>query len=113
MTFDPTARSACFRIAGDLDYGHTDDLLTAVSDLLADAGTVRDIHLDFADLTFCDSVGLSALLQVHRQTSSAGARLHLDNRPAHLERILQLTGVLDHLTADPAPASEPEETEIG
>lgn len=113
MTFDSTARSACVRFAGDLDYGHTKELLDAVTGLLSDTADVRAVHLDFTDLTFCDSVGLSALLEVHRQTSNIGARLHLDNRPAQLNRILELTGVLEYLTADPGAAAESEETEIG
>ncbi|SEH51490.1 anti-anti-sigma factor [Mycolicibacterium rutilum] len=113
LTLDSTARSACVRIAGDLDYGHTDELLDAVSGVLADDADVAAVHLDFTDLTFCDSVGLSALLQVRRLTSNAGARLQLDNRPAHLDRILELTGVLDYLTADPQASPDSEETEIG
>jgi hypothetical protein len=56
---------------------------------------------------------LSALLAVHRRTSAAGARLHLDNRPLHLERILQITGVLDHLTATPAPQADAHDETVG
>jgi hypothetical protein len=40
--------------------------------------------------------------------------LHLDNRPPHLERVLEITGLLDHFTTVPVAASQrPDEIEIG
>jgi anti-anti-sigma factor len=112
-TFDPTASSAGLHVDGDLDYATAADFVDAVSQLIAEQPTLRSLHLDFTDLTFCDSAGLSALLAVHRRTSAAGARLHLDNRPLHLERILQITGVLDHLTATPAPQADAHDETVG
>ncbi|MFJ4467837.1 STAS domain-containing protein [Streptomyces sp. NPDC089424] len=89
------------RVAGELDYDTSGDLTEAVAEQLAEAGPVRDVRLDFRDLTWLDSTGLSALLMVHRRTSALGARLHLDNRPDVLERMLRMTNVLEHLTAAP------------
>ena len=114
LTSDATTRSARLGIVGDLDYGHTGRLLNTVSELLSGDVDLRELHLDFAELAFFDSTGLSALLQVHQKASNVGARLHLDNRPAHLERVLEITGTLDHLTAGPAvPAEHPDDTEMG
>ena len=65
-------------------------------------------------LGFLDSTGLSALLIVHREVSRSGVVLHLDNRPPHLERVLEITGLLDHFTTVPVAASQrPDEIEIG
>lgn len=104
LTIDTSVRSATVRVAGDLDYATTGQLVTAVTGLLDDVPTVRDIHLDFRDLGFCDSAGLSGLLLVHRRSSAAGARLYLDHRPRHLDRIFDITGILEHLTTPPADA---------
>lgn len=95
------------RIDGELDHETSDDLLGEVTGrLTADETPPRHVHLDFGEMTFIDSSGLTALLMIHRRTSAVGAVLHLDNRPAQLERMLQLTNVLDHLTAPPAAAAD-------
>ncbi|MGV0851864.1 STAS domain-containing protein [Mycolicibacterium phlei] len=98
--------TARIHVAGNLEYGHSAALVDAVAAVLRPG--VQAVRLDLTDLAFCDSVGLSALLKVHRLTASAGARLHLDNRPTHLDRVLELTGLLEYLTA-----ATPEQSEIG
>ncbi|GHD42583.1 STAS domain-containing protein [Streptomyces galbus] len=87
------------RVSGELDYDTSDDLLRAVVEQLTEPCAFRDVRLDFRDLGYIDSTGLSALLMIHRRTSAAGALLHLDHRPEFLERMLTMTNVLDHLTA--------------
>ena len=120
MTVDITNESACLQLVGDLDYVTTAAVVETVSRLLAEQSALRHLRLNCAELTFCDSAGLSGLLQIHRRTSSAGVQLHLDDRPPHLERILQITGTLEHLTApcaveqsdDAAPADISAESEM-
>lgn len=114
-----TARSACVRVAGDLDYATTDQLVDAVCQLLTQRPTFVNLHLDFSELSYCDSVGLSGLLLIHGRASGAGIRLHLDHRPPFLERILDITGMLEYLTTphhqdagSSARHSHSEETEV-
>ncbi|MET9392996.1 STAS domain-containing protein [Streptomyces sp. NPDC006624] len=94
------------RVAGELDYDTSGELVDAVLDHLSDGAGLRDVRLDFSDLAWIDSSGLSALLMIHRHTSATGKTLHLDNRPEFLERTLRLTNVLEYLTgpADPGRA---------
>ncbi|MGV0605789.1 STAS domain-containing protein [Mycolicibacterium sp. XJ1904] len=111
---DVTIPSARIHIAGDLDYGHTAPLVDAVSELLATNTGVKDLRLDFTELAFLDSTGLSALLVIHREVTRSGVVLHLDNRPRQLDRVLEITGLLEHLTSGEATASpRPDEIEIG
>ncbi|MFB7112615.1 hypothetical protein [Streptomyces sp. NPDC056190] len=42
-------------------------------------------------------------------TSPAGVALHLDERPAVLERLLDMTGTLELLTCPPENTSAPED----
>ncbi|MFE9808928.1 hypothetical protein [Streptomyces sp. NPDC005548] len=58
-----------------------------------------DPRLVFAGLSGIDSMGLSVPLMIRRRTDAARVRLHLDERPPQLERLLEITGTLDHLTA--------------
>ncbi|OBF89306.1 anti-sigma-factor antagonist [Mycolicibacterium flavescens] len=111
---DVTIPSARIHVAGDLDYGHTASLVDAVSEMLATNTGVKDLHLDFTELAFLDSTGLSALLVIHREVTRSGVVLHLDNRPRQLDRVLEITGLLEHLTSGEATASpRPDEIEIG
>jgi anti-anti-sigma factor len=98
LTVDITDRSACLHIAGELDYLTEADLLDAVFRLIAERPALEHLHLDFSQLSYCGSAGLSALLLIRRRTSASGIHLHLDHRPSHLDRILEITCTLDYLT---------------
>ncbi|MFF8414075.1 STAS domain-containing protein [Streptomyces omiyaensis] len=91
-------------LAGDLAWDSADELLDAARGHLDPAAAPADIRLDCARLTLCDSMGLSALLALHRLATAAEVRLHLDRRPPHLDRLLRLTGTHAHLTGLPEAA---------
>ncbi|MFJ8128756.1 STAS domain-containing protein [Streptomyces hydrogenans] len=95
-----TAADGTLRVelAGDLAWDSAEDLLDAVRTRFDRAPGPADVRLDCARMTLCDSMGLSALLALHRLASTAGGRLHLDHRPAFLDRLLLLTGTYEHLT---------------
>lgn len=99
-TFD-TQDSVRIEVHGDLDYDYADLLVAEVTAQLTARPGLTDLHLHCAELGAVDSMGLCALLMVSRRTSAAGVRLHLDERPAKLDRLLDLTGTLEHLTAPP------------
>jgi anti-anti-sigma factor len=115
LTTRTTSRAAHVTVAGDLEYGSTDQLVDTVCALIAERPYLGDLHLDFGELTFCDSAGLSGLLLIHRRTSAAGMHLHLENRTAQLDRILDITGLLEFLTARPARslATPQTDSELG
>ncbi|MCF3963394.1 STAS domain-containing protein [Streptomyces fuscigenes] len=90
--------SVVLALAGDLDYDTCDDLRYRITATLADHAQVTDLHLDCEGLEAVDSMGLAALLLAHRATTAREVRLHLDRRSPRLERLLSLTGTLEHLT---------------
>lgn len=98
VTLD-TPHSARLQISGDLDFVGAPALLDTVSALMSRHDELRHLHIDFANLTFCDSAGLSALVIVHRRCSESRVRLHLDHKTGQLDRILTVTGLADHFTA--------------
>lgn len=98
LTTLDAATTVRIEVDGDLDYDSAPDLLEVVTDKLAERPDLKDLHLHCAGLGAVDSIGLSALLMIHRHTSAAGVRLHLEHRTARLERLLTVTGTLDHLT---------------
>ncbi|MEE1930502.1 STAS domain-containing protein [Streptomyces sp. TRM 70351] len=100
-------------LGGDLDYDSADHLTDVVTRQLAvHGGAVRHLRLDCAELGTCDSMGLAALLMVHRRTTEAGVLLHLDRRPPSLERLLTITGTLGHLVGGAERAGPSQEDRV-
>jgi anti-anti-sigma factor len=99
VTVTTAARSACVRVAGDLDYLTIDELVDTATQLLAQQADLANLHLDFDRLTFLDSAALSGLFLISRRTAQAGVRLHLDHRPPILERVLHVTGLFGHFVS--------------
>ncbi|MBT1100004.1 MULTISPECIES: STAS domain-containing protein [Streptomyces] len=96
-----TQDSVRVEVHGDLDYDNADLLVHEVTAQLTARPGLTDLHLHCAEIGAVDSMGLCALLMISRHTAAAGVRLHLDERSAKLDRLLDLTGTLDHLTAPP------------
>jgi anti-anti-sigma factor len=113
VTTTETGRSACVRVNGDLDYETADEVVEAVSQLLAQQGDLIDLHLDFSGLTFMDSSALSGLLLLHRRTTQSGVQLHLDHRPAFLDRVLRVTGLYGHFAASHSDVTGGGQTPAG
>ena len=113
VTITKTGRAACVRVTGDLDYERADEVVEAASQLLARQVDLIDLHLDFSGLTFLDSAALSGLLLLHRRTTQSGVRLHLDHRPAFLDRVLQVPGLHGHFAAAHSDALAGEPTLAG
>lgn len=113
LTITTASRSACVRITGDVDYETADDLVEAASQLLAQQNALRDLHLDFSQTAFLDSAALSGLLLLHRRASQAGVRMHLDHRPAFLDRVLQVTGLFGHFVPEEAATGSVDSNLVG
>ncbi|MFJ8160042.1 STAS domain-containing protein [Streptomyces sp. NPDC096136] len=104
LTYSASHDTVRVELSGDLDHLHADLLVEAVDRLLTEHPGLRDLRLDCAGLSAVDSSGLAALLMVRRRTGAAGAGLHLDARTVQLDRLLELTGTLEYLTAPGAGA---------
>ncbi|WP_018657099.1 STAS domain-containing protein [Actinomadura flavalba] len=96
----PAPGEITVHLDGDLDIATADLLTDTVTAELAAHGDARVLRLDCTRLGVCDSLGLAALLMVHRKATAAGALLRLDHRPPILDRILDITGTLEHLTGE-------------
>ncbi|MGI5204893.1 STAS domain-containing protein [Spirillospora sp. CA-108201] len=103
------ARALRIEIAGDLDFSTADMLVATVRTQMEDNPDVRELELACGGMGMCDSAGLAALLMVRRRTSAAGARLALTGRSAQLDRLLDITGTLHHLTGESAGAAKGDE----
>ncbi|MFD8738760.1 STAS domain-containing protein [Streptomyces sp. NPDC059618] len=103
LTVDTRPTALVIHVAGDLDHETCDELMRTVDENFAgpaDPGArFPELRVDFAGLGGIDSMGLATLLMIRRRTDATGTRLCLDQRPRVLERLLEITGTLEHLTA--------------
>ncbi|MDQ1033875.1 anti-anti-sigma factor [Streptomyces sp. V3I8] len=105
LTTVDTEDTVRIELHGDLDYDTADSFLAEVTTALATHPRLEHLHLHCAGLGTVDSMGLSILLMVRRRTGQAGVRLHLDDRPAALDRLLTITGSLEYLTGSSSDAA--------
>lgn len=88
-----TERPRCLVLAGDIDEWTHADLLAALADAAAGSG---EIHINLADVQYCDLAGLRAILQLGsasgQRPARSGRRLILVELPAHLKTVLQILG---------------------
>jgi anti-sigma B factor antagonist len=83
--------ASTLHVAGELDLAVADDLRQAgLSCLESDDPGLR---IDRGRVTFIDSTGLGALVNLRTVANEQGKTLHLVNVPAEVNRMLQLTGL--------------------
>ncbi|WBC15599.1 STAS domain-containing protein [Micromonospora sp. WMMA1998] len=88
------------RVGGDLAYATAAPLRAEIDRLLAERP--RALVLDFGDLLFLDSTGLSVIVHAWREGQHAGTAIELRAVPRFLETILDMTGVTGLLQRPPA-----------
>ncbi|MFJ1869563.1 STAS domain-containing protein [Streptomyces sp. NPDC088097] len=84
-------------VHGFLDFDSAEHFLAAATEHLAATPGLRTLRLDCGGLNGIDSMGLAMLLMLHRRTTAVHVMLCLEARPPALERMLTLTGAMDHL----------------
>ncbi|MFE9203171.1 STAS domain-containing protein [Micromonospora sp. NPDC007230] len=97
---------ACLRLAGELDLSTAAQLNAAVDRLAADGH--HELLVDLTELTFCDSVGIAALVRGDNHATAEGGWLRITGATGRVARVLQVTGLAELLRYEvdlPDPAS--------
>ncbi|HKV66576.1 MAG TPA: STAS domain-containing protein [Gaiellales bacterium] len=84
----PAEHARAVRLIGEIDLSTVDDL-RAMLDALSEDG--HAVALDLAEVTFMDSSGMHAF-EAYAQTLNGSRPLVLENAPAHVHRLFELTG---------------------
>jgi anti-anti-sigma factor len=82
-------------VRGHLDIDSSPQLRSALEGLLST--DVRRLVLDLGGLGFCDSVGLSALVDAHRAVQARGGFVRLAAPSPFLTRVLGVVGLFGRL----------------
>jgi anti-sigma B factor antagonist len=100
LELEPTADGAADVIAvrGEIDMA-TAPQLRDLLDQLIQAGSLR-IVLDCRELAFLDSSGIGVLIAARNRLGDDG-EIVLDSPPAHVRKVLEITGVASHFSVVP------------
>src|SRR5919107_1558184 len=93
------------RLSGDLDLYNApelDDALVAV-----EGEKWPTIVLDLRELEFLDSMALRLIMRTDARAKQDGRRLVLVRGPEFIDRVLELSGLRDHLTLVDKPPTAP------
>ncbi|WP_282088477.1 STAS domain-containing protein [Streptomyces tendae] len=98
-------RTVRLALTGDLDHDTCGELLRQVRLALREHEGAEELRLDCGELGAVDSMGLSTLLQLHREACRDGIGFRLDDIGPVLKRLLDLTGTYEHLHASQGPTT--------
>jgi anti-sigma B factor antagonist len=94
----PAADGDTVIVRGEVDMATAPQLRDLLNELV-DGGSTR-ILLDCHHLDFLDSSGIGVLVAVRKRLGEEGA-LTLEAPPAHVRKVLELTGVSAHVAIVP------------
>ncbi|MGK3201484.1 STAS domain-containing protein [Amycolatopsis sp. MEPSY49] len=86
-------------VRGELDVATAPRLRARIGELVLAAGQL--LVVDLAEVTFCDSSGISALIAARNAAEAAAASIALVAVPARLARTFALTGLSDFFPTYP------------
>ncbi|MFD3806923.1 STAS domain-containing protein [Streptomyces sp. NPDC058611] len=105
MDVDQYAQGVVLGLRGELDYDSIVQLHEAAAAELVKGAGAGLVVVDCAGLSFCDSSGIGALVQLHRRLSAQGRVLKVTSVPGSVARLFRLTG-LDQVLSVHAKVSE-------
>jgi anti-anti-sigma factor len=102
--------SAEVRVAGELTEETRRPLVRTMTELMLSRPGLRRVVLDLCDVTFMNSAGMAALVQVERMGQPRAIGTTLVVRSAAVARPLQLSGLWRRFTIVDRREGRPEET---
>jgi anti-anti-sigma factor len=109
VNLDAHGPETVIAIAGEVDLETADDV-RSVGVLAVHAPTVSTVVLDLSAVTFLDSSGIGALMDVRNAGTTVGVEVRIDSAPDRVARVLAIAGLADMFgitEADEAPTGNP------
>lgn len=79
-------------LSGDLDIQHADEFVALGRALVQQPG-VRSLEVDLAAVTFLDSTGIGALIEIRNSAKEHGCHLALSDPAQCVRDLLRITGL--------------------
>jgi anti-anti-sigma factor len=100
------SNSSTLIIEGEADLATAVEIVDAGIRAL-DAGDVQSLRIDLAAVTFMDSTGIGALIQLRNIAIEKDKQIALENVPERIIKLLQITGLDAVFDVDGAGEPEP------
>jgi anti-anti-sigma factor len=100
----PSPATAQVAVSGEVDLATAEVLRDRLLGVLRDEAPTM-LGVDLAGVTFLDCTGISALVAVRNAAVRAGRQIRVTHAQPIVRRVLDLTGLLDGITA---PIDQPE-----
>jgi anti-sigma B factor antagonist len=78
-------------VGGEIDLLTAASLVEAAGELLSNSP--GELVLDLAQVTFCDSAGVAALVRIYHKASAGGTELRLRGARDMVRHVLEISGV--------------------
>jgi anti-sigma B factor antagonist len=91
-------RGVSLALFGELDLGSAPELDRQLREI--ELGGPERLVLDLSGLRFMDSTGLASIVQAQRLAQANGHELVLRHPTSQVQRLFELTGIIDRLTFD-------------
>ena len=98
ISFTDTPGEVTVRLSGEIDLAAREIVVRSVVERTTP--DVTRVVVDLAEVTFCDSSGLAALLDLKRHARGTGASLVLRDVPHSVARLLELADVTGWLAIE-------------
>lgn len=92
-------------IIGDIDHHSAKEMREMIDDAVI-KGQVRELDLDFRDVSFMDSSGIGLVMGRYKLMKEVEGELYLTNIASHLKKVMILAG-LDRLAIMDRPERHP------
>jgi anti-anti-sigma factor len=94
------ADESSLAVAGEIDLTTAGSFYEKARGLIG--ATTSLLVLDLGEVTFCDSLGVAALVRIYRDCAATGCRLRLTNARDQVTHILHISGLDQVLEVEPA-----------
>jgi anti-anti-sigma factor len=100
---DSPAAIVRMTVSGEVDSVSADELHRTFSEAV-DRHRPAAVEMNVRDVTFLDSAGIRTLLRCRAEAEWAGCHLRLTEPSRIVHRVLEISGLLEHLGLAPSPA---------
>ena len=110
VTCTRDGQTARIEVVGELTDGARRPLVREVTDLMLGKAPLKRIELDLAEVSFLNSAGIAALVQLLKMVQPRGIELVLAVKTVAVTRPLQLSGLWHRFTVLDLRPDTPQET---
>lgn len=93
LRFQKKVNTLVVDLIGELDHHYADLVRTKIDDRI-DRDNIRNVVLNFSEVTFMDSSGIGAIVGRYKRIKNKKGKLCIANSRDNVSKVLELSGLL-------------------